>query len=183
MDKKSFGAVSGIVALMIALAWWLGWFNREDALIAQTRAIVETPSTEQTPQQQADLRNAWRDRFQGLNDEQRRAMFESMMPIFMPLMMRQFENRYDEFMKMSPDEQRRKLDDRINEMQKRGGMGGPGGDRPAMDPKQMAEMQKKFLAYTTPEQRSKMDNGMRILADRMKERGLSPPQFPGGGFF
>jgi len=46
----------------------------------------------------------------------------------------------------------------------------------------MEEMQKKWLAYTTPDQRAKMDNGMQMFAARMKERGLTPPPMRGAGF-
>jgi hypothetical protein len=118
-----------------------------------------------------------------MNEEQRMAMFEQMAPFIVPMFMKQFEKRYDEFMAMSPDEQRRELDKRIDEMQSRGDQGGPGGNRPNIDPKKMGEFQKKMIAWTTPDQRAKFDNGMQMFADRMRERGLNPPPMPGGGFF
>jgi Spy/CpxP family protein refolding chaperone len=188
MDKRKIGGVGALIAVLVAVAWWLGWFSKaEDPLVAKTRQLVATPQTEQTPQQRTDLRDAWRDRFQGLNEEQRMALFEQMAPIFMPLMMRQFETRYDEFMAMTPEQQRAELDKRIDEMQKRNpsGQGGGqfGGSRPQMAPEKAAEFQKKMLAWTTPEQRAKFQNGMMMFANRMKERGLNPPQMPGGGFF
>jgi hypothetical protein len=40
-----------------------------------------------------------------------------------------------------------------------------------------------MLAWTTPSQRAKWDNGIQIFTNRMKERGLTPPPMPGGGFF
>jgi hypothetical protein len=189
MDKRKFGGVGVLVALLLAVAWWLGWFGKaEDPLIAQTRQLVETPREQQTTQQRDGVRDAWRDRFQGLSEEQRVAMFEQMAPIFVPLMVRQFETRYDEFMEMTPEQQRAELDKRIDEMQKRqasGQGGGPmgGGPRPQMEPAKAAEFQKKMLAWTTPEQRAKFQNGMMMFANRMKERGLNPPQMPGNGFF
>jgi hypothetical protein len=72
-------------------------------------------------------------------------------------------------------------------MEARGGPpgGGPGGGggRPQMDPKKMDEFRKKMLGWTTPEQRSKFENGMKMFNDRRIERGLQPmPPFGGGGF-
>lgn len=189
MNKRWNSAAAALIVLLVAAAWWLGWFGKaEDPLIAQTRQLVETPQAEQTSQQRSDLRDAWRQRFEGLNDEQRTAMFEQMAPIFMPLMMRQFETRYDAFMAMSPEQQRAELDKRIDEMRQRTASGqGPGplggAARPQMEPAKAAEFQKKMLAWTTPEQRAKFQNGMMMFSNRMKERGLNPPQMPGGGFF
>jgi hypothetical protein len=40
-----------------------------------------------------------------------------------------------------------------------------------------------MLAWTTPEQRAKFDNGIQMFRSRMEERGLTPPSTPGGGFF
>jgi hypothetical protein len=195
MDKRWIGGGAGLVALLLVVAWWMGWFHREDPLIAQTRAAIATmqeQKQEPAPEQRNALRAAWEDRMKGLNDEQRMAMFEQLMPLVMPMFMQQFEARYDKFMAMTPAEQRAELDKRIDEMQKRmasgQGGGGPfggggGGNRPQMDPAKAAEFQKKMLAWTTPEQRAKFQNGMMMFSNRMKERGLNPPPMPGGGFF
>jgi hypothetical protein len=94
---------------------------------------------------------------------------------------------------MTPEQQRTEIDKEIDKYQKRaaagqtfgqnGGGGGDGGGRPQMDPAKAAALQKKMLAWTTPEQRAKFQNGMMLFSNRMKERGLTPPQMPGGGFF
>ena len=94
-------------------------------------------------------------------------------------------------MAMTPDERNRELDKRIDEMQRgrgrrqrQGGQGGPGGGaRPQIEPKKMAEMNQKMLDWVTPDQRAKFQNGMKMFGDRMKQRGMTPPQMPGGGFF
>jgi hypothetical protein len=187
MAKKIIGGGVTAILLLLLGGWWMGWFaEQEDPLIAQMREFAAAP------QEQRDdpaAREQFRERMQGMSEEQRGAMFEKMMPIFIPMMMARFTADYDKFMAMSPEDRNREMDKRIDEMQKRGGPGGPGGPggggggRPNMDPKRMAEFQKKALAWTTPEQRAKMDNGMQMFTNRMKERGLSPPQFPGGGFF
>jgi hypothetical protein len=190
MDKRWIGGAAVLLVLLAASAWGMGLFGpAEDPLVTQTRELVETPQEEQTREQQTAVRDAWQDRFKGLNEEQRAAMFEKMAPIFMPIMMRQFEAQYDKFAAMTPEEQKAELDKRIDEMQKRmaagggnqGGPRGPGG--PQMDPAKAAEFQKKMLAWTTPDQRAKFQNGMMMFANRMKERGITPPQMPGGGFF
>ncbi len=193
IDKKNaiFGSLIA-VALLVAGAWWMGWFHREDPLVVQTKAVMEKPREEQSKEDRDALRSAWDERTKGMTPEQRQAMFETMMPIMVPIFMQRFEQEYDKFIVMSPAEQQKKLDERIDAMQKgmrnrpEGGMGGGpggGGGRPQMDPKKMGEFQKKLLAYTTPEQRSKFDNGIRMFTNRMKERGLTPPPMPGGGFF
>lgn len=189
MATRWFGGIAALCVVVLCLFWWLGWFGGEDELVAQTRAVMEKPREDQTKEEQQDLRDAWRERFSGLTDEQRQAMFETMMPVFIPMMMGQFEREYDKFMAMSPEEQQAKLDDRIDRMEQRGGPGGQGGPGGGgggprnMDPKRMAEFQKKWLAFTTPEQRAKLDNGIQIFNNRRQERGLAPIQIPGGGMF
>jgi Spy/CpxP family protein refolding chaperone len=192
MDKRWIGGGAALVAALVAVAWWLGWFKHEDPLIAETRAAIATmqKQEEPAPEQRNALRAAWEERMKGMTDEQRTAMFEQIMPIVMPMYMQRFETDYDKFMAMTPEQQRAKLDERIDQMQKRmasgqggGGPFGGGGNRPQMDPAKAAEFQKKMLAWTTPEQRAKFQNGMMMFANRMKERGLNPPPMPGGGFF
>jgi hypothetical protein len=188
MNKKIVGGGVTAILLLLLGAWWMGWLTeQEDPLITQMREIAAAP-----PEQRDDpaVREQFRERIQGMNDEQRAAMFEQMAPIFIPLMMTRFTAEYDKFMAMSPEERNRELDKRIDEMQARGGPGGGGGGGPGggpgranMDPKKMAEFQKKMLGWTTPEQRSKMQNGMQMFTDRMKQRGMDPPPMPGGGFF
>jgi hypothetical protein len=102
-------------------------------------------------------------------------------------MAKAFEAQYDKFMAMSPAERTKELDKRIDEMEAQrrngGGQGGgpPGGGGPRnVDPKKMDEFRKKMNAWTTPEQRAKFENGIRMFNDRRKERGLEPIK-PGGG--
>jgi hypothetical protein len=135
-------------------------------------------------------RDAFGERMKGLSEEQRMAFFESSMPIFVPMMARQFEKRYDEFVKLSPEEQRKELDKRIDEMKARGGAGGPGdaggrrGAPRSIDPKKAEQFRKKMLDWTTPEQRAKFENGISAMNERLKERGMDPlPPGPGGGMF
>ncbi len=186
MNKKTIGGGVTAILLLLLGAWWMGWLTeQEDPMITQIREFAAAP------QEQRDdpaAREQFRERMQGMDEEQRAAMFEKMMPIIMPMMMARFTAEYDKFMALSPEERNRELDKRIDQMAKNGGPrggpgGGMGGGRGNMDPKKMAEFQKKMLGWTTPEQRAKMDNGMQMYVNRMKERGMTPPPMPGGGFF
>lgn len=191
--KKNW--IAGGVALVLVLvmgAWLMGWFEREDALVAEVREIAEKP---QSRENDDAMRNLMRDQMKGLNEEQRVQMFEQMAPIFIPIMAARFEQQYDKFMAMSEADRNKELDKRIAEMQKRGGPGagggrpgggGPGGGgRPNVDPKKMDEFRKKMLDWVTPAQRGKFQNGMQLFNARLKEKGLPPvgPPGGGGGFF
>ena len=177
------GGVATVLLLLVA-AWWFGWFKSEDPLVAEIRAAAAEPQNEERGEA---VRDMFRERTEGMTDEQRMQFFEQMAPVFMPIMMARFESDYDRFMAMSEEERNRELDRRIDEMQRRqvaggGGGGGGGGGPRNMDPAKVDEMRKKMLDWTTPEQRAKFQNGIAIFNDRLRQRGL-PPVNPGGGFF
>ncbi len=192
MDKnKILCGATAVIVLLIA-AWMWGWFDSKDYSSDPKVAELERFRDENVAKMQGgspddfrEQRHAIRDQMAGLTEAQRAEFFESSMPIFVPLMAKRFEQEYDKFMEKSPAEQRKELDKRIDEMQARGGgPGGPGGSggRPPIDPKRMSEIGKKMLDWTTPEQRSKFENGMRMMNERRQERGLQPlPPFGGGG--
>lgn len=190
-NKMMYGATAVVVLLFAAWAW--GWFDGKeyssDPKVAELQRVRDenVAKMQGSPDAFREQRNAMREQMAGLSESQRAEFFESSMPIFMPMMAKRFEEEYDKYMKMTPEEQRKALDKRIDEMEARGGgpggPGGPGGGRPPMDPKRMSEIGKKMLDWTTPEQRSKFENGMRMMNDRRQERGLQPlPPFGGGGF-
>jgi hypothetical protein len=189
-NKKLYGITAVVVLIFAAWAW--GWFDAgqysADPKVAELQRIRDENVAKMngaSPDQMRDQRSAMRQQMEGLSEAQRMEFFESSMPIFVPMMAKRFEVEYDKFQKLSPEEQRKELDKRIDEMQARGGQGGPGGGpggRPPIDAKKMDQIAKKMLDWTTPEQRSKFENGMRIMNDRRQERGLQPlPPF-GGGF-
>jgi hypothetical protein len=189
---KKQGLIGGSVAVILALvaAWWLGWFSgktySDDPKVAELEkmrdeAVANMPAGER-PRDNPEFRQRW----EGLTPEQRQAFWESSAPIFVPMFMKQFEQRYDEFMAMSPEEQQKKLDEEIDKLEARGGAGagrGGGGGPPNVDPKKAAEFMKKMNAWTTPQQRAKFENGVRMFNERRKERGLAPVGGPGGGGF
>jgi hypothetical protein len=188
MNRNTTIGIVTLVLLMLLAAWQWGWFKREDPVVAEIREIAAQPQNDDSAKA---MRNAMRERMEGASEEQRMAMFEQLAPIFIPMMAARFEADYDKFMAMTPEAQKAELDKRIDDVQKRmakgggpgGGGGGGGGGPRNMDPKKMGEFQKKMLAWTTPSQRAKWDNGIQIFTNRMKERGLTPPPMPGGGFF
>ncbi|HYO24480.1 MAG TPA: hypothetical protein VEQ85_05975 [Lacipirellulaceae bacterium] len=187
MDKKD-AIVGGVAALLVLLlgAWWLGYFETEDVLVVKVRELAEQPQTDETREAFGEAMKA---RFEGIPEDQRRQVFEQMAPVLVPLMMSQMTSEIDRVLALPEAERNREIDKRIDEMTKGGRRpggprgGGPGGGGGNRDPKEMAERQKKFLSWTTPEQRASLQNGFQAFSDRMKERGMDPPPMPGGGFF
>ncbi|MBL9162501.1 MAG: hypothetical protein JNL18_07220 [Planctomycetaceae bacterium] len=191
MKKSEVCGIVGVAMLAVLVAWFYGWFDgkaySDDPQVAALEKERDANVDKLANMPEAQRRTqgeAFRKQMEGLSPDQRAAFMESSMAVFVPLMARQFEKNYDEFMAKSPEEQRRELDKRIDEMEARGGQGGPGGPGrggpPNMDPKKMDEFRKKMLDYTTPEQRAKFENGIQIFNDRRKERGLPPVGPPGG---
>jgi hypothetical protein len=186
MNKRNavVGAGASLVLLLLA-AWWLGWFNREDDLIAEIKQIASQPEAQQNPDV---MRDAMRKQFEGVPPEQRMQMFEQLAPVIVPLMMARMTADINQLLALPEDQRIREIDKKIDEMARGGGPPrapgrGNGGGPPNVDPKRMGEMQKKMLDWTTPEQRTTMQLGMKMFAERMTQRGMEPPPMPGGGFF
>jgi hypothetical protein len=190
--KKQAWIASGIAALLlltVGAAWALGWFGGDDSPAAEIKRLAEAPPTDDTRRQMGEI---MRQQTEGKTDEEKMDMFMNTLgPVFIPMMAKRFEQEYDKFMAMTPEDRNKELDKRIDDMQKGmnrwrrpGGQAGPNGaPRPQIEPKKMAEMNQKMLDWVTPDQRAKFQNGMKMFGDRMKQRGLTPPQMPGGGFF
>jgi hypothetical protein len=92
---------------------------------------------------------------------------------------------YDQSMNRSPEEQRREPDQRIDQMESQKNKGGPppGGGMRNVDPAKADQFRKKMLDWTTPEQRAKFENGIRLFNQRRAQRGLPPVHSPGRGGF
>jgi len=178
--------LGGCAALMLlgVAAWGLGWFTdgkySGDPVVAELQKLRDERFAGQAQMSETDqqvVRTDFRERMQGLSDEQRQAFFESSAPFFMKMM----EQQIDRFLAMPPEEQRKQMDQRLDEMQARGGGppgGGPGGDR---SPAQFDQMRKRMLDASSPQQRAKIERAMEVFQQRAKERGMNPGQ--GGGFF
>jgi hypothetical protein len=190
MNKNAVVGVGALLVAMLIWAWAFGWFEGKDYSDDPIVAELERQRDENLPKlaqmnsdQQRSQRDVMRKQMEGLTPEQRMDFFERSMPVFMPLMAGQFEQRYDQFMKMSPEEQRKELDKRIDEMEKRGASGNGRGGPPNIDAKKAESFRKKMLDWTTPEQRAKFEHGMQLMNDRREQRGLGPMPGPGGGVF
>ncbi len=185
---------AGLVALA-ALgggAWALGWLNQDDADLAEFKSMLaDGPPTKERGEAMKQVIDK---KLEGMTDDQKGEFFrKTMMPMFVSMMAKRFSDEYDKLMAMSPEEQTRELDRRIDEMQRNmrnmpkppgpppGGAGGPPGGPPS--PEQVNEFRAKMLDMITPEQRAKMENGMKMMQQRMKARGIEAPPGPGGGFF
>jgi hypothetical protein len=188
MNRSRIVSVGAVLTGVLLWAWMMGWFDGKNYSDDPEVAELEKLRDENLPRMQSMTRGErqaqgeqFRRRMQGLTEEQRQAFVESSMPVFVPMMAREFEKRYDDFMAKSPEEQRRELDKRIDEWEARGGPSPSGGGRPNVDPGKINEFRKKMLDWTTPEQRAKFENGIQMLNNRRRERGLDP--LPGNGFF
>jgi hypothetical protein len=192
MDNQNIKRIAALLVACLIWAWAFGWFESgqakysDDPAIAaleKERDVVFAKMPEMTEDQRREQGRALQQKASGLTADQRMALFESSMPILVPMFMNRFESEYDKYMEMSPEEQRKELDKRIDEMESRaasGNGGGRGGPR-NMDPKKAESIRKKLLDWTTPQQRAKFENGMQIMNNRRKERGLAP--MPRPGFF
>jgi hypothetical protein len=193
-DRRGWLMGGGALALAgLLAAWWLGYLGGRSLdpevqqLVEEVRERTINPPADDAPPP-PQVRDEFRTRMEGLSEEQRISFFQASVPLFAAMM----ERRSDDFLAKSPEEQRRELDQRINDMEKArrnagsaaGGPppGGPPGGMANMDPKRADEMRKKMLDMTTPEQRAKFETVLKMLNDRRNERGLEPVG-PGRGRF
>jgi hypothetical protein len=191
MNSKNATAAVALIFACLVWAWAFGWFEggkkySDDPVVAELEKQRDENLPKLEKMTEADRRaqrDTFRKQMEGLSEEQRMAFFESSMPIFVPMMARQFEQRYDQFMAMSPEEQQNELDKRIDEMEARGGQGDGRGGPPNIDSKRADAIRKKMLDWTTPEQRAKFEHGIQLVNQRREQRGLPPMPGPGGGFF
>ena len=185
-DERQLGRWLGGLAAVAVLGtgvWW--WLNRPDPEIAQLKSEVQQKM--KNPEQVSDAeKEGFRQRMQGLSPEQREAFGKAMAPMFMAMM----ERRLDQFLAMSPEQQRRELDEKIDQMEAMrkkfaasgrpmgpgGGQGGP----PPFAGGGKGDPGKAMLDKTTPELRAKFEAALGKFNDRRGERGL-PPVGPGRG--
>lgn len=188
------------LGIVLVLLVWLLWPNRN---LARVRAL------------QGEL---FGDAGKALSPEQRQAKFSVLREATRTLSpaqrdelardgMRRQSDQMARYVKMTPQEKRRYLDDQINrqeEMRRRmqqqpaangnrppgapggpgmaSGPGGPGGrgNRPPPTAEEKEKRRKQMLDRTTPELRENTDQFRRDMEARRQQRGL-PPTPPGGG--
>lgn len=180
--QRTIGLAIVSALLLIGICAYL-WLNRKDPVIAELEKKRDADfarQAEMTEDERRTAREEFGQRMRGLSEEQTRAFLESSMPIFLKM----FESQIDRFEAMSPDDQKKEMDKRIDEMKARGQTGpgrGPGGAGGGPSPQQIDEWRKKMLDWTTPEQRAKFDNAFQKFNERLQQRGMNP--MPAGGFF
>ena len=171
--------------LALGSAWAMGWFagskysnDAEVAKVEKMRDKIVEQDQEKGPAAFGQIRKA----VEGMTDEQRKSFMESSMPIFVRMGAMHMEKRFDEFLVMSLEEQRRELDKKIDEQlarQKKRKAEGGDGDRPRrgppnVSPEKRDEFRKKMQDWTTPEQRAKFQAVMGMYNERREERSLEP---------
>lgn len=198
MDKKK--VIIGVIAVLfiaIGAAWALGYFHRTDPAFAELQQLRDQMRAAPEADRQA-LRDQFRQKIEGLSDDQRREFFQSNRGQFRQDMRRQM----NEFFAMSPADQKKRLDEMIDRMQQRqkqrqaqgGGQGGPGGgggfggggggggggNRTAQTDGQREQRQKSRLDNSDPVERAQQDKFRQMMGDRMQQRGIQPGQGGGG---
>jgi hypothetical protein len=191
MDKRkvSIGVVA-ILIIGIGAAWALGYFHRTDPAFAELQQLRDQMRSAPEADRQG-FRDQFRQKLDGMSEDQRRGFFQSNQGQFR----QEAAKRMNEFFAMSPADQKKRLDEIIDQMQKRqkerqangnqaggpGGGGNRGGGRNMTDG-QREQARKSRLDNTDPAQRAQMDKFRAMMGDRMQQRGIAPPAGGGGGF-
>jgi hypothetical protein len=157
---------------------------------ALQRELFTANATKLAPEQRSDKFRQLREATQELSPDQRRQLASDGQ--------KRFEDELDRYRKMSPQEKRKYLDERIDRMERArqnttqrapqpsavsaaapGRPGGAPGGWQNLSAEEREHRRKQRLDSTTPEFRAKMDQFMRDLQARRQQRGL--PAMPGRG--
>lgn len=192
MNKRK-AILGGVVALMLlaAAAWGFGLFGGTDPAVAQLQQLGSQMWDKNLPDdQRGQLRDQFRQQMQSLTEDQRRAFFESSRPQWEA----RGQQRMNEFFAMSKADQQKRLDQILDDMQKRqasgnsqqnGGQnargGGGGGNRGSMTAAQREERSKRRIENTSPEGRAQFAQFRKMLDQRAQQRGMKVD--PGRGGF
>jgi hypothetical protein len=196
MNKRNSIIGTLVVILATGVAWAFGLFGGADPAVAELQQMREQMFAQDVPDaQRQQLRDDFRQRMEGLSEDQRRALFDSGRQQW-----EQFaQQRMDEFFSLPPVDQKKRLDDMINRMVERqkeraknpnsgtqANNGGGRGNRPPSTEAQRDQRAKQRLDRSTPQMRAQRDEFRKMLNARMKERGLDPSKMqgrpPGGGW-
>jgi len=177
MKKNWIVGGTVVIALLFVGAWAFGYVENnysDDPQVAEVEKLRDEKFSEPEAMNDDQMRAAGeqlKKQAAGLSSEQKKSLWESSMPIFMPMMMKRAEQEMDRFLALSPEEQRREMDKKI--AQGRGGWQGRGGGKGKKPSAEKAsEFMKKLNDYTTPEQRAKFDLVMGMYKDRKEQQGL-----------
>lgn len=178
-----------VMILAAGVAWAFGLFGGADPAVAELEQMREQMFSQDVPEnERQQLRDTFRQRMEGLTEDQRRVFFETGRQRW-----EQFaQQRMDQFFRMPPVEQKKHLDDMINRMLERqkeraqnpnsdaqaNNRGGQG-NRPPSTEAQRDQRAKQRLDRSTPTARAQRDEFRKMLNARMKERGIDPSKMPG----
>jgi hypothetical protein len=193
MDKRkvSIGVVT-ILIVGLGAAWALGYFQRTDPALAELNQLRDQMRSAADGDRPAMFQQ-FREKMDGLTDAQRKEFRDTNRGQFR----QDAAKRMNQFFAMTPADQKKRLDEMIDQMQKRqqqraangGGAGTAGagnnrnGGRGANQTDgQREQARKNRLDNTNPAERAQTDKFRAMLGDRMQQRGISPPAGGGGGF-
>lgn len=190
MDKrKAILGGSVALALLAAAAWGFGFFGGTDPAVAQLQQLGSQMWDKNLPDAERNqLRDQFRQQMQSLTEEQRRAFFESNRPQWEA----RGEQRMNEFFAMSKADQQKRLDQILDDMQKRQASGnnrqnggqnarGGGGNRGGGTAAEREERSKRRIENTSPEGRAQFAQFRKMLDQRALQRGIKVD--PGRGGF
>ncbi len=138
MNKNRITGGVVTFAFLLVVAWAFGYFENnysDDPQVAAVEKLRDDKFSEPNTMTDEQMRAAGdqlKNQAANLSSEQKKSLWESSMPIFMPMMMKRAEQEMDRFLALSPDEQRREMDKKID--QGRGGSqrrGGANGKKPS----------------------------------------------------
>jgi hypothetical protein len=198
MNKRNISIAAVLILLLIGASWAFGLFGGTDPAVAELQQMRDQMFDRNLPDdQRQQFRDQFRERMGSLSDAQRRALFDSGREVWQ----KREQQRMNEFFAMSPVDQRKRLDQTIDDMLKRqkeraqnananngqanGGNGGGRGNRGNMTDAQREQRAKQRLDRSTPIQRAQREEYRRMLESRARDRGIDPNSlgrgWPGGG--
>ncbi len=184
--RNSIIAVT-IVGFLAMAAWALGFLGGPDPAVAELQQMADQAfGQDLSAAQQAELRQQFRQKIDGLTAQQRESFFDANRD----RLMQRMETRMNEFFAMPPAAQQKRLDEIIDQMdrprasraqsgsEQRTGRGDRGGWG-KMTEAQRDERSKRRLDQTSPKMRAQFTEFRKMLEDRAKRRGIS--ELPGRG--
>lgn len=192
MRKRTIAGVVVIVSTGLALAWGLGWLG-EDPALAEVKAMQAKLADANLSE--ADFRATMvqvRAKMDGLSESARRLAWRNAREMFE----RREQSRIDKILAMKPPDRTRALDDEINRAERRRAQwqqqakqspnGTPRGtlgntapgqrSRGSQTDEQRISRLRNRLDQSSPEQRAKRTEYVRLVNERRVQRGLPPMQ-------
>jgi len=195
--KKRKIAIGVALVLLAAIAWAI-WPQGENPQVAKVRAMqqelfADGPGRDSTvpSEERRKAFGEFRQEMEKLTPDERDKLMRDNPPPFV----RRMKKDISEFFELPLEKRKEALDRHIDNFEKMrrgmeqrfaqsggrpgGGFGpGGGGGRSGMNPAGRANMAKRMLDNTTPQDRAERSEFMRQMQDRRRERGLPPMPGP-----